>query len=144
MANHAFSGGCHCGRLTVVFETGQAASTLQPRACDCGFCRKHGAAWVSDAVGRLRVDAARPIDMRNYRQGSQTARFLLCAHCGVLVAVVLETDGERFGAINVGCLDDAGAFPAAVVASLQRLTPADKVERWRTLWAHDVVVPPER
>lgn len=141
--NSALRGGCHCGRVGVVFETAHTPSTLQPRACDCSFCRKHGAAWISDASGRLTVDATTPSDVRSYRQGSESARFLLCAHCGVLVAVVFEADDERFAAVNVGCLDDVIAFPAPVVASPQRLDASEKIDRWRMLWARDVVVPPE-
>jgi hypothetical protein len=144
VANAPLRGGCHCGRVGIVFETAQAPSTLQPRACDCDFCRKHHAAWVSDADGRIRVEAKDAADVRTLRQGSETARFLLCTHCGVLVAVVFETQGERFGAVNAGCFGEASVFAAQVVASPQRLSPAEKVERWRMLWAHDVVVPPER
>ena len=75
-------GRCHCGRLRVEFGTGQAPAKIVPRACDCSFCRKHGAAYVSDPPDAF--DPARGAHaMREYRQGSDTARFLMCSDCGV-------------------------------------------------------------
>jgi hypothetical protein len=143
-ANAVLRGGCHCGSVGVFFETAQTPASLQPRACDCSFCRRHSASWVSDAQGRICVAAADPADVRSERQGSETARFLLCAHCGVLVAVVLEAEAERFGAVNAGCLADRPVFAPEVIASPQLLSPAEKMGRWRMLWARDVVLPSDR
>lgn len=142
-ANHILRGGCRCGRVVVAFETVHAPATLQPRACDCSFCRRHDAAWVSDAEGRIRVDAADPADVRSERQGSGTARFLLCAHCDGLAAVVYEAEAERFGAVNAALLTDRARFAAAMIVSPQQLAASGKIDRWRTLWARDVVVPPD-
>ncbi len=135
------AGRCHCGRVHATLTTTYAASDCSPRACDCSFCQKHGAAWVSDPQGALRVDARDANDLRRYRQGSDTADMLLCAHCGVLVAVVFAHRDGLFGAINAGCLDDV-ALDAAVVVSPQRLSVSEKIERWRMLWARAEVSPP--
>ena len=143
LANDVLSGACRCGKVRVVFETVHAPASLQPRACDCSFCRRHDAAWLSDAAGRIRIDATDPADVRSERQGSGTARFLLCAHCDALLVVVLEAEGERFGAVNAACLTDRSRFAAAMVVSPQQLTASEKVDRWRTLWTRDVVVPPD-
>ena len=91
MNRHA--GGCHCGALRFEFSTGQALAAFVPRACDCDFCTRHRAAWVSDPAGSLRIDAdgAR---LRRYRQGSGQADFLLCAECGVLAVMRGRLPGE--------------------------------------------------
>lgn len=130
-------GGCHCGAVAVSFASTLDPAATAPRACDCSFCRKHGAGWVSDAAGELAV-TARDAALARYRQGSNTADFLLCANCGVLVAVVLEESGARFAAVNAGCLD--ATFAAAECASPQRLSRDDKVERWRRLWIRHVSI----
>lgn len=128
-------GGCHCGRVEVHFDTGLEPATLHPRACDCSFCRKHGAAWVSDAAGCLRVTAGESASLHEYRQGSGQARFLLCGHCGVLVAVACDTtDGRLLGAVNAGCLEHV-TLGDPEVASPQRLAADEKIARWRRLWA---------
>lgn len=135
-----FHGACHCGGVEVAFTTHAPPAGLAPRACDCSFCRKHGAAYVSDPAGRLRITVTQPDALREYRQGSRTARFQLCAHCGVLVAVLFEHAGKTYGAVNVGCLDEPALFPAPVAASPQRLGAAEKVSRWLQVWVPDVQV----
>src|ERR671939_662142 len=45
-------GTCHCGNIAIVLETGQDPRSLPLRACDCSFCRKHGARTTSDPEGR--------------------------------------------------------------------------------------------
>ena len=141
MSRHLLHGACHCGRLALVFETDQAPAALTPRACDCRFCRKHGAAWVSDPVGALCITAREMDGWGEYRQGSGAARFLLCRDCGVLVAVIFAYQGRVYGAANATCLEDATTLGATVAASPQRLSPAEKVARWRQRWIPDVRLP---
>ncbi len=130
-------GSCHCGRLRIEFSTDQDPADFTPRACDCSFCRKHGAAYVSDPVGRLSV-SAREGALHKYQQGSGTADFLLCGRCGVLVAVTFEQADRIYGAVNVGCLDGETGFRASVPASPQMLGAEEKVSRWMDLWIPDV------
>lgn len=133
-------GGCHCGQLHLQFATMQPPAATHPRACDCTFCRKHGAAYVSDPHGSLSVTARDMQAMVRYRQGSNTADFLLCGHCGVLVAVVFEHEGRRYGAANASALDEADAFAERVTASPQWLSADEKTTRWQAFWVPDVVL----
>lgn len=133
-----FHGSCHCGHIGVEFSTSQDPATISPRACDCSFCRKHGAAYVSDPAGKLRLTVADPGVVRVYRQGSESARFQLCGECGVLVAVTFGHAGRLYGAVNASCLDGGAALGTTVSASPQRLSPAEKTERWLQVWVPDV------
>ena len=133
-----FQGGCHCGRLRVAFSTALEPASLFPRACDCSFCRKHGAAYVSDPAGQLSVIMQSPDALRRYRQGSNTAEFLLCDRCGVLVAVVFVHNARIYGAVNARSLEEPTGFGSAVAASPQLLPPGEKVARWSQLWVPDV------
>jgi len=129
-------GGCHCGRIALDMTLSKPGSQVTPRACDCSFCRKHGAAWVSDAEGALRVRfRGEPVV---YRQGSAQAEFIACAHCAVLVMVRHEHEGHMHAAVNVRALEDAGSFAAQQPASPQKLSTDEKRERWTTLWFRDV------
>jgi len=131
-------GGCHCGSIRVEFTTVRDLASTSPRACDCSFCQKHGAAYISDPSGALRVVAAKPKTLHSYRQGSELARFQLCGQCGVLVAVTFEHKGSTYGAVNVGCLDELGLLGARVPASPQLLSPQEKVSRWLQVWVPNV------
>jgi len=90
ISSNVLLGACHCGRLGVKFETSLSAVSFNPRACDCPFCRKHGASYISDPAGRLTISVTDRSCLREYRQGSESARFLLCGNCGVVVAVAYD------------------------------------------------------
>ena len=134
----AFQGGCHCGQLRVTFSTALVPASITPRACDRSFCQKHGATYVSDPAGQLSVIMQSSDALRRYQQGSNTAEFLLCDRCGVLVAVVFEHNARRYGAVNARSLEGPTGFGSAIPASPQSLAPAEKVARWSQLWIPDV------
>lgn len=126
-------GGCHCGAVQFAFTTQCALTDFAPRACDCDFCMRHRAAWISDANGRLRITASDAL--RRYRQGSGQAEFLFCGHCGVLVAVLCTgDDGTLRGAINRNSFDERELFASEVTVSPQQLAPDAKLARWSHLW----------
>lgn len=131
-------GGCHCGAITLALSTALVPATTAPRACDCSFCRAHGAAWISDPDAGLVIRTRRQDRLRRYRQGSQSAQFLLCGDCGVLVAVLLDDPERTYAALNVGSLRARDAFAPAVPASPQTLASDEKLARWRRLWVRDV------
>ena len=128
------TGSCHCQRLQLALRGSIDATATSPRACDCSFCQAHAAAWVSDPDGELVVTASGADALGRYRQGSESAEFLFCRHCGVLLAVVFASDEGMRGAVNVRCLAEAGEFAPAQVVSPQQLPPEVRRERWRRLW----------
>lgn len=134
--NTPLHGGCHCGRIAFEMTLSQPASEFTPRACDCSFCRKHGAAWLSDARGSLRVRFRGEPTV--YRQGSAQAEFIACAHCAVLVMVRHEHEGRVHAAVNVRALEEAAGFAVEQASSPQTLAPYAKRERWTQLWFADV------
>jgi hypothetical protein len=107
-------GGCHCGALTVAFTTAYAPEALPLRACQCGFCRRHGARYTTDRQGHLQLVADADALVR-YRFGLRTADFLLCGHCGIYVACVVD---DAFACLNSRALDDAARLT-------QPATPVD-------------------
>jgi len=113
-------------------------ASMIPRACDCSFCQKHAAAYISDPAGQLSVIMQSPDALRWYQQGSNTAEFLLCTGCGVLVAVVFEHNARIYGAVNARSLERLADFHSAVPASPQLLAADEKVARWLQVWFPDV------
>lgn len=128
------AGGCHCGGLRWTLDTGVPLAGFTPRACDCDFCTRHRAAWVSDPRGALRLHDAGGY-LRRYRHGSAQADFLFCGSCGVLVAVTCtDASGIRRGAVNRNSFDQRQLLGNEVVAAPQQLGPAAKLARWAQLW----------
>jgi len=122
-------GRCHCGAIRFRFET---ARPLTPRACQCGFCRKHGARTVSDpdgsAVLTLQSEASR------YRFASKSAAYVLCGRCGVYVGAVAEIDGGTYATLNLNAFDDPRLDLAAEPVSYDGESAAAKRDRRRAGW----------
>ena len=100
MATHRFQGQCHCGAIRATLEATKPASELQARACQCGFCMRHGATTVSDPTGRATFDIER-LALNRYQFDTRTGTSLLCGRCGMYAGVVLEDEGAVWSAINV-------------------------------------------
>lgn len=103
-------GGCHCGGLKVAFETSLDPGDLQLRACQCSFCRRHGAVTTSDPSGGLRIRVGEPGQLQRYRFALAITDFLVCRTCGVYVAATMEVDGRLLGVVNVNVLDEREPF----------------------------------
>jgi hypothetical protein len=115
-------------------------ASYNPRACDCGFCRKHAAAYISDAHGSLEIEIGASADRGSFRQGSEAADCLFCRRCGVLVGVTCEIEGRSHGAVNVRCLNSAVTFGPELAVSPKQLSATDKLQRWQELWFPDAIV----
>ena len=99
-------GACHCGNISVEFETAIDPSVLPLRACQCSFCRKHGARTASDPGGRLRVSVRDQELLVRYRFALGVTDFLVCKTCGVYVAATMEADAGPIGTVNVNVFDE--------------------------------------
>lgn len=124
-----FAGQCHCGAIRFAFETEQP---LAPRACQCGFCRKHGARTVSDPEGSA-VLTLGPEAIR-YRFGSKTTDFLICGRCGVYVGAAAELGGQLYVTLNLNAFDDPRPDLPGAPVSYDGEDAADKADRRREKW----------
>lgn len=137
---HALSGGCHCGTLRVELALSRPPETYHPRACDCDFCSKHAAAWISDREGRVRICSENKAHAVTYRQGSGQAELLLCDNCGVLVAALYRRGERLYAAVNARALGAGAGFGSEQPVSPQTLSGAQKAERWQDLWFCSVTI----
>jgi len=106
-------GGCHCGNLRYTLETKLALAGLPLRACQCSFCRHHGARSTSDPAGRIRFSARDGAMVTRYRFGLRTADFLICAKCGIYVGATMRDGDAQFAIINANTLDEAAQLTQA-------------------------------
>ena len=135
------SGGCHCGNLRLQMLLTRAPGENSPRACDCDFCRKHGAAWLSDPRGSLRISVRDASELGRYAQGARLAELLLCRRCGVLVGACLgDITSGLYGVVNARVFDSGSCFAAPQLVSPHQLSADDKVRRWQQLWFSDVTI----
>ena len=98
---------CHCGNIRVTFERPDAGPTIPVRACGCGLCIRHGAAWTSHPDGRFHLRIADNSRAWPYRFGTKTADFHVCTTCGVIPIVTCTIEGKRYAVFNANTFDDA-------------------------------------
>ncbi len=137
----AYAGRCHCGAIEVVLESAKSPDELGVRACDCSFCRGHGARTTSDNGGRARITARAASRLQRYQFGLRTADFLICRDCGAYMGAYFEAeDGRGYATLNTRWFEAAGDFPeAATPAHYQSETAEHRVRRRLGLWTPTVI-----
>ena len=130
-----YHGSCHCGGISVVFETGIAPEQAEIRECQCSFCRIHGARAASDPLGKITFTEATPGALNRYRFGLRTADFLVCNGCGAYVGCILAADGGAWGIVNINTLADQARFTRPpVAADYDSETTPDRIARRKARW----------
>lgn len=127
-------GSCHCGNIRMQAELPEPMGTYSPRACDCDFCEKHGASYVTDPQGKLKIKVRDPQLLRYYHQGDENADFMVCMNCGVLAGVTYQYAGVIYGAINSRVIEGRENFAPTTRVSPKTLDEEVKLKRWREIW----------
>ncbi len=133
-------GGCHCGNIHMEIHMSRRPSEYHPRACDCDFCKKHGAAYLSDPGGSVRIHIKDEHSSGKYRQGNELAEFLYCRNCAVLIAALYENNGRLYAAVNANAIKERADFAEQRAVSPKTLSGAEKMQRWQDVWFADVSV----
>jgi hypothetical protein len=131
------AGQCHCGAIRVAFET---EKPLAPRACQCRFCRGHGARTVADPNGAARLTLG-PQALR-YRFGTGTTDFLICGRCGVYVGAAADLDGQLYATLNLNAFDDPRLDLEGAPVCYDDEDATGKADRRRVKWTPARIVGP--
>jgi hypothetical protein len=123
------TGRCHCGANRLELAT---AAPTAPRACQCGFCRRHGARTVTDPQGMAYL-LLEPEAWR-YRFGTRSSDYILCGRCGVYLGALAEIGGALYATLNLNAFDDPRLDLAAVPVSYEGETLAEKRARRESRW----------
>jgi hypothetical protein len=107
---------------------------IKVRACQCSFCRKHGARAISDPDGMLTIQIADEDSLLRYEFAHRTADFLVCRRCGVYVAAVTHGPGERRGIAQLNAITNDRYFGIAVAVEYSEEAPAERIERRYKVW----------
>lgn len=97
---HTHTGQCHCGAIAVSLSLTKPVDAIELRACQCGFCTRHGAATVSDPEGRAEFQVE-PTAWHVYQFALRSAEPLVCGTCGVYAGTVLREGEAAWSVVNV-------------------------------------------
>jgi hypothetical protein len=127
-------GTCHCGNIAIVLETERDPRSLPLRACDCGFCRRHGARTTSDPAGRARVGVRDRTLLSRYVFGLRTAEMIVCARCGMYCAAVMREADRGWAVQNANLFLDAAFDRPAQPVSYEGETVEQRIARRKRVW----------
>ncbi|MGH8307395.1 MAG: GFA family protein [Gammaproteobacteria bacterium] len=108
----ALTGHCHCGNIKICFDTELAPEQLPLRACQCSFCRAHGAVATTDPYGKVTLVASDRDAVQHYRFGLGITDMLICKRCGNYVAGIIKSAGKTYATLNANLLDCRAALTA--------------------------------
>ena len=99
-----YEGACHCQAVGFAFHTRVPVAQWTVRACQCTFCRAHGAVTTSDPAGEMEFLIREPALISRYQFGLRTAEFMVCARCGTYVGARMEVGAGVYGIVSVRAL----------------------------------------
>ena len=134
VASYAFEGRCHCGAIGFIFRTSQPPARWAVRACQCSFCRGHGARTIADPAGSVTFEIAEVSRLRRYRFGTRSSDFLICGSCGVYVAALLTSDNGQFATLNINTIRAPLDVPEAVPVSYEGESSQQRQSRREQRW----------
>jgi hypothetical protein len=130
----SFEGRCHCGAVGFSYRTAETPDQWPVRACQCRFCRSHGARTTTDRSGSVIFQIANPAKLHRYRFASRTADFFICRDCGTYVAAVVSSPRGQFATLNVNTIADIAALPEAKTVSYEGESAEQKGMRREAHW----------
>lgn len=135
-----FEGTCHCEAIGFAFHTLLPSESWMVRACQCSFCRAHGARTTSDPNGSVIFHISTALQPYRYQFGAKSADFLVCDTCGVYLAAVLTSAAGRFATLNVNTICTSIQIPDATAVSYEGESLEQKIARREKRWT-PVVIP---
>lgn len=130
---------CRCKNIKI--EWSIRDFSLVPRACQCNFCLSKNAQWLSKSGSRFELSINYRQHYRLTQQGTNTAYFHQCTHCGEFTAATAIIGKQRYGAINANCLNAPHRF-----ADAKRVTPSSldsalsRQNIWQQNWCSPVTI----
>jgi hypothetical protein len=139
-ATRCIHASCHCGNVRVTLDWPDPGPAIPVRACGCGLCTKHRAAWTSHPGGRFQLRIADDSRVARYRFGTKTADFHVCLTCGVIPIVTCSIEGARYAVVNVNTFDDVDRSQLVeAAANFDGETTENRLARRRRNWTPEAV-----
>jgi hypothetical protein len=132
-------GSCHCGNIAYTLDWEPDPSAIPARACNCTFCKRHGAVWTAHPGARLRRSVRDAARVSRYAFGTRTAEFLVCADCGVAPLVISRIDGHDYAVVNVNTFTDVDrSLLQLQTVDFEGEDEAERLARRKRHWIGDV------
>ena len=124
-------GSCGCGQWHVKVSVDRSLADLNPRICDCDYCKAHPAAVISDPSMEIDLAGGRATFDQN---GDRQAKFYRCEECGDLLAVRCLIGDVLRRTVNSNLFSETYQFGEPIQIQPWLLSGKERLERWGKLW----------
>ena len=138
MSSRIYKGSCKCGNIALTIELPLGEDIGEARKCDCDFCMSYSALYVSNPKGRVCFEIKEAKKVEKKRQGTNTAFFLICGVCNVLVSANYEENQNMYSSVNVTCIQNI-KLSGSMLVSPRLLDKEQKINRWQELWFKRII-----
>ena len=114
---------CHCGAVELLLDLPDGV--VNPRRCDCSYCRRRGTIVASVPLSGLHITKGTD-QLRVYEFNTDTAKHYFCGVCGIHTHHQRRSNPSQYG-YNVGCLEGVNPFNILEVPTNDGVNhPADR------------------
>lgn len=141
MNQRLIHGSCHCGNIRFELGWPKLEKEISVRECGCTFCTKHAGAWTSHPDSELVVQIGDSSAVSEYRFGTETAKFCVCAVCGVVPLVLCDIENSLYAVVNVHTFEDIdGLTFSRLTTSFDGESTSSRLQRRERNWIPGVQV----
>ncbi len=97
---------CHCG--AVQMEMHLPKGVVDPKRCDCSYCRRRGAIMGTTTLAQIRIKQGED-KLRCYQFNTQVAKHYFCQVCGIYTHHQRRSNPAEYG-FNIACLEGVNPF----------------------------------
>jgi hypothetical protein len=97
---------CHCG--VVELEINLPNGVVDPKRCNCSFCRRRGAVMGTMGENDFQIITGHN-NLKLYQFGTKVSEHYFCDTCGIYTHHRRRSDPRFFG-YNIGCLEGVNPF----------------------------------
>lgn len=122
---------CSCGQWKANISVQAPLKALNPRVCDCNYCKRYPSAVISDPTMVIHLTGG---PRKVNTNGNELAAFYYCDSCGDFLAVGCHLQGVLRGAISATLLGKASELGDVLRIQPRLLNANEKLKRWEGLW----------
>ena len=136
---NSYEGGCSCKNIVISLFLDSELSQYTPRACQCSYCKKKNAAYISFPDWKLEVKIKNSVHINKFRFSTRTADFVSCKICDELIYVVSKIGNKNYSVVNITAFKNV-QFPDPVKTDFDSELQSERIIRRKSNWISDVDV----
>ena len=136
---NSYEGGCSCKNIVISLSLDSELSQHTPRACQCSYCKKKNAAYISFPDWKMEVRIKNSDQINKFRFSTRTADFVSCKICDELIYVVSKIGNKNYSVVNITAFKNI-KFPDPDETDFDSEIQSERLIRRELNWISNVYI----